>query len=796
MICLINFQFLFPGYKAGKQSLFSDMLLFKKILFSAIIFLLILLAGATVASKIYGQEFIETTIYSSPFFIAVWFVVALLSSFYIKHRRLHKRQMIFMIHFSFAVILFGALVTWKTAVRGTLIIEKGITVNEFYTDNEKPETLPFSVTLESFDIEKYPGTNSPSDYISKIIIQDNDKFAEGKISMNNIFSYKDYRFYQGGYDDKSGLVCLLVSYDPFGIFLTYLGYLTFIVVFLLFFFSSKSHFRQLLKSPVLRNGNEPAGSDKENPHGVEPGKSPEILKSPVFSSVLKKSVLLLLLFAASPFSYASEAPKVLSREQAAEFCEITVLYNGRIMPLETFARDFTIKIYGKAGYNGYTPEQVMTGWMFYYQSWKKQPVIKIKGGEVKKHLGITGNYASYNDYISSLNEYKLSSVSNLLTKRDFAAADEKFNLIKSLCSGHLLKMFPHIDSVDSSLCWYSAADMLPSDISDEKWYFIKKSMDYVHESVIMKDFTTYSGIVEKIKKYQRKEVGSAFPSETMIGTEKLYNKFSSLFPLGIILFAGGVLFLIYYYKKIHKKSSIKGFMYLLMLKMVALSFTFLTFVICLRWYISGHIPVSNGFETMLFLAWSVLLTGLIFLRRMPLITISGFILSGLVIIVASISNKSPQITPLMPVLSSPLLCIHVVLVMLAYTLLAFIMMNGVMGMIISSVKHDGNGELHSRKLFVISNILLYPAILLLSAGIIVGAVWANISWGRYWGWDPKEVWALITLFIYSFALHGESIKSFREPLFFHRFSVVAFLSVAMTYWGVNYLLGGLHSYAG
>ena len=487
---------------------------------------------------------------------------------------------------------------------------------------------------------------------------------------------------------------------------------------------------------------------------------------------------------------------MLSKQQAAEVCGMMILYNGRIMPLETFARDFTIKIYGKNSYYDYTPQQVLTGWMFYYKSWKNQPLIKIKGVGVKRHLGIDSNYASYNDFITPLNEYKFSEVTNVLQKKDFAAADEKFNLIKGVCSGDLIKMFPHIESKDSSLSWYSAADMLPSDISDEKWYFIKKSMDYVHESIIIKDFETYSNIIDKIKKYQKKELGDVYPSESIIVAERLDNKFRSLFPFGGMLFVAGVIFFLYYYRKMFSENKLKGIMYFIIITSTILSLIFLTFVISLRWYISGHIPVANGFETMIFLAWSILLIALIFLNKIPLITISGFILSGLVIIVASISNKSPQITPLMPVLSSPLLCIHVVLVMLAYTLLTFIMMNGIVGLIISFGKLTDQRDIVQQRLYVVSYILLYPAILFLSAGIIIGAVWANISWGRYWGWDPKEVWALITLFIYSFALHGESIKSFRDPGLFHRFTVIAFLSVAMTYWGVNYLLGGLHSYAG
>ena len=231
-------------------------------------------------------------------------------------------------------------------------------------------------------------------------------------------------------------------------------------------------------------------------------------------------------------------------------------------------------------------------------------------------------------------------------------------------------------------------------------------MDYVHESIIIKDFETYSNIIDKIKKYQKKELGDVYPSESIIVAERLYNKFRSLFPFGGMLFVAGIIFFLYYYRKMFSENKLKGIMYFIIITSTILSLIFLTFVISLRWYISGHIPVANGFETMIFLAWSILLIALIFLNKIPLIPISGFILSGLVIIVASISNKSPQITPLMPVLSSPLLCIHVVLVMLAYTLLTFIMMNGIVGLIISFGKLTDQRDIVQQRLYVVSYILL------------------------------------------------------------------------------------------
>ena len=220
------------------------------------------------------------------------------------------------------------------------------------------------------------------------------------------------------------------------------------------------------------------------------------------------------------------------------------------------------------------------------------------------------------------------------------------------------------------------------------------------------------------------------------------------------------------------------------------SFIFLLIMLCLRGYISGHWPLSNGFETMQFLSCIALFITILFKRLFKPLIAYGFIVAGFTLMVSAMGSSNPKITPLTPVLNSPLLSIHVALIMISYALFFFIMINGIAGLIL--IKRDKD---QADRLKVVSNIILYPAIFLLTAGIFVGAVWANVSWGRYWGWDPKEVWALITMLIYSFAIHSTSIKKFNSSIFFHVYGIVAFLSVIITYFGVNYILGGLHSYA-
>ena len=171
----------------------------------------------------------------------------------------------------------------------------------------------------------------------------------------------------------------------------------------------------------------------------------------------------------------------------------------------------------------------------------------------------------------------------------------------------------------------------------------------------------------------------------------------------------------------------------------------------------------------------------------------GYLLCGFSLLVSMMGESNPQITQLMPVLSSPLLSFHVMTVMAAYALLGFTMLNGVTALALYALRRGCREE--EKQLQRLSQLLLYPAVFLLAVGIFLGAIWANVSWGRYWGWDPKEVWALVTLLVYTLALHEGSLPRFRQPLFFHIYVTGAFFCVLITYFGVNFLLGGMHSYA-
>ena len=748
------------------------MKLLKRTAFSLLGILLLILTIATILEKIYGTDFVNEYIYSSVPFVILWGVTAITSLLYIIKSKLHRQPVIFLLHLSLLFILAGAFTTWIYGEQGTMRVRQGEQQTSFTDSKGISHQLPFSITLNQFEIIYYKGTLAPMDFISHISVADKDchRQIQGKVSMNHIFSYQHYRFYQSGYSEDNEGSVFSVSHDPYGIGITYAGYTLLLLSTVFFFFSPQSRFRQLLKSPLLH----------------------------------RSLTVILLLFAFSLNSNFlkanSPSPKVLPREGAEHFGDLYILYNNRICPLQTFARDFTIKLYGSSSYKGLTPEEVLTGWLFYYDSWKNEPIIRIKSNEARKLLEIEGNYARLKDYISTINEYKLEKMMNhirsgeqVTDKRGIEEADEKFNIINLVCTGAMMKIFPCRNIAGKTLEWYSQSDQLPQDMDNDKWVFIRKSMSYVNEMIVMKKYNDACLLLEKIKKYQQKECDGLLPADNKFKAEKIYNQFDYSKSVAMACICIGLICFIYYCHCMasQKRTSRKAIIILNILLWIV--FTYLSAAICLRGYVSNHLPLSNGFETMQFMAWCTLLLTFLLQRKFAMLLPFGFLLCGLTLMVSMLGESNPQITQLMPVLQSPLLSIHVVVIMIAYSLLAFIMLNGVTAVILHQSQKECKEQIE--RLQIISQIILYPAIFLLAIGIFIGAVWANVSWGRYWGWDPKEVWALITMLVYALALHPRSLPWFHRTMFFHVFCITAFITVLITYFGVNFLLGGMHSYA-
>ena len=656
-------------------------------------------------------------------------------------------------HVSFIIILAGALTTHLFGLQGSIHIRMNENpIQNFKTAENEEHKLPFSISLKDFHTEYYPGTTTPMDYVSTIIIHDN-KNTEGSVSMNKIFKYSGYRFYQSGYDADGKGSTLYVSHDPAGIAITYCGYIMLFLTMILFFFTKKS--------------------------------------------ALAKRISAACIFMTIPFasSFAgNNIPPSLPLRTAKAFGNIRVNHNGRITPVQTLAIDFTKKIYGEKNYKGLSPEQVLTGFFFYYDYWKEERFIRIKSKYVQNILGMESKYAKLSDFIDTDGfkiERQLKNENNRTRIRELEEAAEKFSLISSLCTGNLLKIYPVYDKGKKTFEWYSIPDNLPATLERDKWLFIRYSMNYVAEKVAMKDFVETENLIYKIIKYQTDETDGYIPSEFKFNVEKVYNSLINLKILAMLCLTIGIsgyIFQIYNIVKEKNNYIVNRCLYYALFP----TLTYISGIIILRWIISGHIPVSNGFETMLAISAVSIIFSIVFHRQKGNTVSMGYLISGLALLVAMMGDSNPEITPLMPVLSSPLLSIHVMSVMISYSLFAIMMLNGISAEILY---RNGNRKNDISNLEMQSRVILYPAVFMLVFGIFIGAIWANISWGRYWGWDPKEVWALITMLIYSSALHADSITCFRKQMFFHRFCILAFLSVLITYFGVNFILGGMHSYA-
>lgn len=736
--------------------------LLRNISFGLTAFTTLLLAVTTFIEAARGTRFVATHIYGSPFFVALWIFVTASSLAYVMARKMAKRKATFLLHLSFVVILAGAFISHSWGEQGVLHLRQGdAPAGVFHSADGREYELPFGIRLENFELSYYPGTVAPMDFISTISVHDGDSVATGKVSMNNIYNYLNYRFYQSTYDSDGRGSTLSVYHDPYGIAVTYAGYALLLLSMLLFFFEHGSEFRKLLHHPTLR----------------------------------KTALCSMLPLVALSIQAADAPPKSLPEATASNFGDMYVYYNDRVCPLQTLARDFTVKLYGKASYKGMTAEQVLAGWFFYYDDWKEEPMIRIKSREVRRLLGIDGEYARLTDFFGPTG-YKLGDAwkqgTEIKDLRGVSEADEKFSLVSALCTGNALKIFPYRS--DDGIAWYSVSDRLPSSMPHEKWMFIRYDMNYIAEKVARKDFAAVDTLLAKTKKYQEKEAAGYLPGNTRFNAEKLYNALDFTRPAAMLCLTVGIVSFFFYCRRMargssYRRSRVDGVLVALM----AMVFVYVASVLTLRGIIGSHFPASNGFETMQLMAACVAIVAIASHRRFEPALPFGFMLCGLALLVAVFGESNPSVTQLMPVLSSPLLSIHVVVIMIAYSLFGFAMFNGIAAIIL----HYSGKECPTQieRLQVLSRLMLYPAVFLLAAGIFIGAVWANTSWGRYWGWDPKETWALITLLIYAASLHTASLPALRRPMVFHWFSVAAFLSVIITYFGANFIMTGLHSYA-
>lgn len=737
----------------------------KKTAFTALFLLVMVMGAATFVEKQQGADWVARYVYGSWWFALLWGIVAVCGmAFFLRSRKAAHNLLL---HSSLVLILAGALLTSLTARRGTVHLRQGETVSAFLSETGAEEPLPFRLTLKDFSIDYHAGTETPSDYCSVIAIETNGNIETGEVSMNRIYNYHGTRLYQMSYDSDMQGASLNVNEDKWGLPLTYAGYMLLFVSFVWMLLAPKGGFRKLLRDPRLRKGLAVIG----------------------------------LLLAGGLGCRAAEA---LPKAQAQAFGEMLIEYNGRVCPLQTVAIDFTKKLSGKGSYKSYTAEQVLTGFLFYSGSWNKEPIIKVKSRVLREAIDV-GKQASVSDFFSG--SYKLGPYvdayyrgeRNALNKAA-ADIDDRLMLIMTLQRGEWLKMFPVKEA--ESIRWYSPVEKLPVAADSTQTLFIRNAFNLLYENSVQQgNETEFLENVGQMKKYQLKYGGNSVPGERALAAEQLYNRIPFADILYKVNLTVGLLLVVLLIRRLlaeggsrrgwEKRVNTCGKI------LLVCSFAVLTAGIVLRCVVSGRLPLGNGYETMLSLAWCVLLIALLALKRASYLLSFGFLLSGFFLLVSSISQMDPQITPLVPVLSSPLLTVHVSLIMMAYAMLSFTFLCAVIALVIVLAKGTRSPEAQEKvqTLQVISRLFLYPALALLGMGIFIGAVWANQSWGRYWGWDPKETWALVNFVLYGIAIHSGSLSWLRRPVAYHVYMFVAFLTVLMTYIGVNYFLGGMHSYA-
>lgn len=652
--------------------------------------------------------------------------------------------------------------------------------------------LGFSLKLDDFILDRYPGSMSPSSYKSKVTLHDGEKEMPYEIFMNHTLDYNGYRFFQSSYDTDEKGTYLSVNNDP-GKIPTYIGYFLLIISSIWILFTKNGRFQKL--SRYLKS---------------------QQIYSIIFLSLLVFNTNLIADESVDSTDIAKnlENFKQLSKEHAKKFGELQIQdMGGRIKPLDTLATELVHKITKKDNFLGLSNTQVLLGMLIYPNDWKHIKMIKISTPKLKELLGLkeSDDYASYLDFFiikGDSGDYKLKNyiedanrkVPSLRSKfdDDVISADERLNITYAIYSSQYFRIFP---IPQNNTTWISPMEMIMyggEEISKNIGTLIDNYFLGVDEGLRKNDWMQADSALQAIKDYQKEfSDKSIYLDENKLKTEIFFNH-SNIFKqliLPYIVIGILMLILVFVYIFNHKEGikKVLRFLYYLTIVLVLIHLA----ALLLRWYISGHAPWSNAYESMIYIAFTAGVAGVVFFRKSYLAISSSTFLAGICLFVALLGDMNPQITNLMPVLKSYWLNIHVSVITASYGFLALCFLLGVITLILFIIRKNDNAKIDStiNSITAINEMSMIFGLLLLSVGNFLGAIWANESWGRYWGWDPKETWALVSIGVYAIILHLRFIFKKNLQYIFAASSVVGFFSVLMTYFGVNYYLSGLHSYA-
>ena len=657
--------------------------------------------------------------------------------------------------------------------------------------------LPFAIRLNEFQLERYPGSMAPSSYASEVTVIKDDKTYDYRIFMNRTLNEGNFLFFQSSYfPDESGTV-LSVNNDP-GKWPTYLGYFLLTLGLFLNFFDKKSRFRKLTKFVANKNlamfvltlALLSTQNLKANESNTLPAQEVDDITIRVdYLNKLKNE----------------------SKVTADKFGHLVVQSSGgRMKPLATLNREIVQKLSGKSSFMGMDANQIVLGMITRPDIWKDVKIIKINTPKLKKFLGVAESekYISFSEAFGEKNEYLLTKESEkaLLTKpiergtyeKDIIKVDEKLNIIYSVFNGALLNIFPKVydeQSADDNFKWYSPLEAM-QEFSGQNQAAIGSVVRGLFNSTMDFDWNSANNYIDMIALYQDKVGTDIKPTASKINAEIVFNKLDIFFNLTLAYVLLGFVMVVLAFVVIFKPEFKPAKTTKIILAILSILFAIQTFGMGYRWYLSGHAPWSDIYETLIYISWSAIFAGVIFFRNSLLALGAATIIAGIFMFTAHLTDVDPQITSLVPVLKSYWLTIHVSILTASY---GFFGLSAILGFLtlIMFIFRKNRPHLDDvvRHVSAINEISLIIGLACITIGNFLGGVWANESWGRYWGWDPKETWAYVSIVVYALVLHLRFVKSLNTPYVLATASLLAFSSIMMTYLGVNFYLSGMHSYA-
>ena len=749
-----------------------------------LVLLLVLAIGAAVGTFVendFGTERAREVVYNAWWYELALFLIAMNLLFVIEKTKMYRVKARTLFHVSFVIILFGAALTRYFGFDGVMSIREGEKSNIIVIGEKNIET-PFYLALKDFTLTRYPGSRSPSEFSSSITLideVDNVQF-DTDIYMNNTLTYKGYKFFQTSYDTDEKGTKLSVNKDP-GMEVTYIGYALLFLGLILNLFDKKSRFQFLVN---------------------------KIRKMPIASMLLP--LMWVSLQTPTYAEYSEYVEQYLKEHQenskalATAFGTLVVQDPvGRMKPLDTQNREVLNKLTSRSTWEGMDANQVVLGMFSRPTLWKKVNIIKIKTPKLRAVLGVpkTQKLVKFTDFFDANTSYKLTSEverANALVpskrgtyERDLIRADERLNILFMSYRGVLLTLFPLPANERNK--WVDFKTMFSLVDNSQVKRSTSKLLDAAYNRNYDKGFT----YIEDIHAYQKEFGNAVLPEAKKLKVETWFNKTSLFFRLSMAYLLFGLVLLVYGVSSMFSNKLMSTKVKKIISSLAFVLFAIHTFGIGLRWYIGGYAPISNTYETMVYIAYAAILAGVVFLRKSTIALSAAFIMAGIFIFAAYLGEIDPEITNLVPVLKSYWLSIHVSVITASYGFFGVGAILGLITLILFRFRSEKRPHMdeHIQNITYINEMALSLGLTLLVIGNFLGGIWANESWGRYWGWDPKETWAYISILVYVIVLHMRLMKKIYTPYLFAVLSVIAFASILMTYFGVNFYLAGMHSYA-